>query len=73
MVKKSRLGVPKEERGRSGMDGHFFFLMKTVIFRMYGPSCTAQGNVYDWVTLLHNRTRNTVNQLYFNNNNNLKS
>ena len=33
-----------------------------------GSYCTAQGNVYDWVTFLYNRTWwNIVNQLYFNN------
>ena len=42
MAKKSRLGVPKGERGGSGMDGHlgfvlfFFFWMQTVIFGMDG-------------------------------------
>ena len=39
-----------------------------VVFQcVMGPYCTAQGPVYDWVTLLYNRNlRNLVNQLHFN-------
>ena len=37
MAKKSRLGVPKGKKGRSGKDGHFgVCLMQTVIFEMDG-------------------------------------
>ena len=56
------------------MDGHFGGLGDADCSIWYGwamgPYCTAQGNVRDWVTLLHKKAvqRNTVNQLYFNNN-----
>ena len=76
MAKKSRLGVPKEERGRTGMDGNLgFFWMQIVIFGMDGKLFNSinnfflkeQGNVCDWVSLLYNRTwQNIVNQLCFN-------
>ena len=37
MAKESRLGVPKGERGGSGMDGHFgVFRMQTFIFGVDG-------------------------------------
>ena len=66
MAKKSRPGVPREGgRKGSGMDGHFG--MQTVWNGWaMGSYCTAQGNVWDWVTLLYNRTfPNIVNQLFF--------
>ena len=68
MAKESRLGVPKGERGESGMDGHFGGVLDANCYILngwaIGPSCTALGNVCDWVTLLYNRTcRNTVDQL----------
>ena len=73
MAKKSRLGVPKGERGRSGMDRHIGDYLDTNCYIWnewtMGPYCTAQGNSCEWVTLLYNRTWwNIVNQLYFNNN-----
>ena len=37
MAKKSRLGVPKGERGGSGMDGHLgVFWMQTLVFGIDG-------------------------------------
>ena len=62
MAKKSRLGVPKGERGGSGIGGHFegffFFWIQTVIFRMdgqWGPTVQPR-EMCDWVILLFNRT-----------------
>ena len=56
MTKESRLGVPKEERGGSGMDGHLggFLDANCYIWNGWamGPYGTAQGNVCGWVTLL---------------------
>ena len=49
MAKESRLEVPKGEGEGVGWMGNLG------VFWM-GPYCTAQGNVYDLVTLLYNIT-----------------
>ena len=49
-----------------GLDANCYSWIRWAV----GPYYTAQGNVWDWVTLLYNRTRrNTVTQVYSNNNN----
>ena len=54
MAKEIRLGVPKEERGGSRMDGHLGHFLGANCYICngwaMGPYCTAQGNVCDWVT-----------------------
>ena len=67
IAKESRLVVARgEERGVKWL-GVWGWWMQTLIFGMNGKKsyCTAQGTVYDWVTLLYNGNwRNMVNQLY---------
>ena len=73
-AKKSHLGVPGKEKRREwgwmGILGVFWnancYVWNRWAARCY---CTAQGNVWNWVTSLYNRPwRNTVNQRDFNNN-----
>ena len=59
MTKKSRLDVPKAERGGSGNGWAFWVLFgcNLLYLEWMGNEiyCTAQGNVCDWVTLLYKR------------------
>ena len=60
MAKKSRLGVLKGERGRRGMGGNsggiWGYKLLYLEWMAVGSFCTAQRNVFDWVTSLYNGT-----------------